>query len=120
MAIKLVIKGQSADVCVYVNPRGRALALDFIDNIDNIDRPKIVRLLKDFADRGEIQNTEKFRAEKKPIFAFKSYQYRILCFYLPKAKKKTIILTHGFTKKQNRMPQSELMSAQKIYNEVVR
>lgn len=120
MPIKLLIEGKEADVYVYLNPRGDPLAFDFIQLLNDKDQLKIVRLLHDFAERGEIRNSEKFRLEEKQIFVFKSYQTRILCFYLPKAVKRTVVLTHGFIKKKDKIPRSELEQAKNIYKEIVR
>ncbi len=116
---KLIYSGLKTDIYAYCNPRGECLALDFIYSLDESSQSKIVRLLKEFAERGEIHNSEKFRLEKKPIFAFKSYQTRILCFFYPDAQKKRIVLTHGFLKKKNSLPKSELVKAQQIYVEVM-
>ncbi len=120
MPVELLIEGKEADIFVYKNLRGEPLAFSFIQSLTAADGAKIVRLLEEFAARGEIKNIEKFRLEEKPIFAFKSYQTRLLCFYLPNFAKRSVVLTHGFTKKQNRIPRSELKKATAIYNEIVR
>jgi hypothetical protein len=117
--IKLLLAGDGAEIYVYVNQRGDAIASDFIDGLSLSDAKKIVALLRRFADRGEVQNREKFRLEEKPIYAFKSSQVRLLCFYLPDASKRTIVLTHGLIKKQDELPPPELIKAKRIYAEVV-
>jgi phage-related protein len=95
------------------------MAADFIDGLSIPDQKKAVRLLKEFADRGEIRNREKFRLEEPPIYALKSFQVRILCFFLPKAPKRTLVLTHGFIKKSDDAPTAEIERAKRIYVEVV-
>lgn len=77
-------------------------------------------MLRDFSDRGEIRNTEKFNHEKDGIYAFKSFRVRILCFFLPGASKRTVVLTHGFIKKREELPSKELEKALRIRVEIVK
>lgn len=117
MPIEIYHSGTRADIYVYVSPRGEAPASDFIDDLSESDQKKVVRLLKEFAERGQIRNREKFRVEEKPIYAFKSHQVRILCFYLPDSAKRTIVLTHGLRKKKDYLPAGEMEKALRIYAE---
>jgi hypothetical protein len=104
---------------VYVNPRGDALVPDFIEGLAQSDQKKIIQLIRHFGDHGEILNPEKFRLEDKPIYALKSYQIRIPCFYLPEQAKRTLVLTHGFIKKSPKMPKPELEKAKTIHRAVI-
>jgi hypothetical protein len=81
---------------------------------------KTVRLIQEFANRGEIRNQEKFRLEGKPIYAFKSFQVRILCFYLPNAPRRTLVLTHGFIKKSDNLPRAQIEETKRIFLEIVK
>jgi phage-related protein len=117
--VRTYYPGSGAVIQVYENQRGEALAANFIDGLSDDQRLKFVRLLREFGERGEIRNTQKFRLEQKPIYVFKSNQNRILCFYLPDSLTKTIILTHGFVKKGGKLPTRELARALQIYDEVV-
>lgn len=119
MPVEAYYVGSRADILVYANQRGEVLAADFIDELPESEQKKIIRLLKEFGDRGEIHNTEKFRLEQKPIYAFKSYQVRIPCFYLPDRPRRTVVLTHGFMKQADKLPRRELEKAIQIYNEVI-
>lgn len=118
VAPDLYVSGREADILVVVNDRGTSPVSDFIDKLDRSDQIKIARLLLEFAERGEIVNTEKFKIEEKPIYAFKARQVRILCFFLPNAQRKTVVLTNGFIKKSQKLPRTELERARKIYSEV--
>ena len=118
MPHKLYHSGASAEIHVYVNNRGVELVADFIDDLPSQEQKKVVRLIKDFSERGEIKNREKFRLEERSIYAFKSFQVRILCFFLPNSPKKTVVLTHGLKKQKDRLPQSELEKAKRIYEEL--
>ena len=117
MSVEEYYRGEKGSVCVFVTRRGDAPAADFIDALDEHRQKKVIRLLKEFADRGEILNKERFRREDESIFAFKSGQVRILCFFLPHAGQRTIVLTHGFKKKQQKLSRSELAKAQRICEE---
>jgi len=119
MPIEEYYSGRKADIYVYVNPRGDALVSDFIEGLAPSEQKKIVQLIRYLGDHGEIQNAEKFRLEEKPIYALKSYQIRIPCFYLPQQAKRTLVLTHGFIKKSPKMPKSELEKAKNIHREIV-
>ncbi len=119
MPIEIYIPGRMADIYAYHNPRNEALAVDFIDGLNSSDQSKLTRLLEAFVERGEIRNTEKFKHEKDGIFAFKSYQVRILCFYLPDASKRSVVLTHGFIKKREELPPKEFEKALRIRKEIV-
>jgi len=117
--LELYYSGQAADVHVYTNSRGDALAADFIESLPKGDQIKIIRLIQLFADNGDIRNPQKFRLEENPIYALKSFQVRILCFFLPKQQRKTLVLTHGFVKKSYKLPKSELDKARQIRQEVL-
>jgi hypothetical protein len=116
--VRQYYSGNGADIQVYENKRGDALAADFVDGLPEGDQVKDVRLMKEFAERGEIRNTQKFRLEQKPIYTLESFQIRILCFYLPGSSKRTIILTHGFVKKGDKLPKRELSKALQIHGEI--
>ena len=80
---------------------------------------KIFVLIKRFADVGEIRNKEQFRHEREGIYAFKSFQVRILGFYGPEG---TFILTHGIFKKQPKLHEKEIKKAKDIrryFNELL-
>ncbi len=112
---ELIYSGASADIYVFKRRNGISPALEFLDSLNPSDNKKVIRLLKFFGDAGQIKNTEKFRLEKKPFFAFKSFQARLLCFFVPDAPRISIVITHGFTKKQDKLPSIELERANEIY-----
>jgi phage-related protein len=99
--------------------RGNCPTIDYIKNLNDSEKQKFLALINHFAEHGEIRNREKFRIEEKPIYAFKSFQLRVLCFFLPDMSKKTIVLTHAFKKKSEEMPKQEVERAKRIHNEVI-
>ena len=111
--------GPGADIYVYSTERGESPASEFISGLDKKSQRKVVALLVEFANRGEIRNTQRFRMEEKPIYCFKSDQTRIPCFFLPDKSKKTIVLTHGYKKQAQKLPSRELERAKNVYKLVV-
>jgi len=112
--------GQGADVYVYVRQNGESPADRFIEQLVKKERVLIIRWIKGFSEAGQIRNTERFNNEGDGIFAFKGFQARVLCFFLPNSSKKTIILTHGYMKKSDRLPQRQKDRALEIRSEVIR
>ncbi len=53
---------------------------------------------------GKILNIEKFRNEGNGIYAFKPQPDRFLCFF---TKDNKIIITNGFLKRSDKLPDSE-------------
>ena len=55
-------------------------------------------------DFGKISDKTKFNYEGDQIYAFKPQPERFLCFFMQEGK---IIITNGFRKKQQKLPQGE-------------
>ncbi len=119
MAIELLISGINADIYEYIDSRGSSPSRVFMEGLPEFEREKADALLRRFALLGAIRNEEQFIAEEKPIYAFKSFQVRLCCFFLPRATRKTLVITHGFKKKQGKMPRNELVRAKRIFNEII-
>lgn len=110
-----------ADILVFIDQHNRAPADIFISKLDRQEKNKIDRCIEEFASRGEILNKQRFRNEGSPIYAFKAGRARIACFFLPNAPKKTLVLTHGYSKQSkqvDRIPKAEWKRAHKVYLEV--
>ncbi len=120
MTLDLLYKGMKADIRVIADDHGRRPADEFIEDLTLPMQKKVVALLRKFADLGGIRNEQQFRCEENPIYVFKANQARICCFFLPFAKKKTVILAHGFTKKQNEMQRRHLEKAKGMYREILK
>ena len=67
-------------------------------------------LFERMADHGRINNREQFKKVAGYIFEFKRHQIRIGCFQVGR----TWFLTHGFIKKADEWPASELQKANDI------
>ena len=91
---------------------GQCLVRDFIDSLDEKAQKSIFALLKRSGDHGPPSNKEKFRKlTDEELFEFKDYQTRILCHF---DKGGIIILTHGFLKKKDKPPKSEIRRAYEL------
>lgn len=88
----------------YYDVRGKSQALEYADNLSRSDRAKLEGLLRVMGDIGQIRNKTKFRSEGDQLYAFKPQPHRFLCFFMQGRK---IIITNGFIKKRDKLPQSE-------------
>lgn len=96
---------------------GQSPGAEFYDALPIQDKAKLDNLFRLLADTGRIANPEKSgvldRTER--LFEFKSFQIRMPCAY---AKERgLIIITHGFRKKRNRTPTTEIERARRILQE---
>ena len=112
--------GEVADILVYVDQSKVSPADSFISGLPRPEKNKLDRYIQEFANRGTIRNDEKFKCEENPIFAFKAHHERVFCFFLPDAPKKTLVLTHGYSKKTQKISPRELKKAHQMYLEVIR
>lgn len=100
----LVYKGPSFTVEWYFSEKGESLALDYYQSLDRNQRKKFLFLVKRMGDFGKISDKTKFNYEGDQIYAFKPQPGRFLCFFMQEGK---IIITNGFRKKQQKLPQGE-------------
>ncbi|HOJ05691.1 MAG TPA: type II toxin-antitoxin system RelE/ParE family toxin [Bacteroidota bacterium] len=120
MQIVPIREGQKAVIVALKDAKGNCQVLDFLQQISVPDRKKVFFLFDSICIHGVLQNTEKFKKEKEHIWTFKSYQIRILCFLAPNARQRTYVLTHAFLKKKNKMDDSELKKAERLFEEYSR
>ncbi|MFH0983410.1 MAG: type II toxin-antitoxin system RelE/ParE family toxin [Planctomycetota bacterium] len=85
----------------------------FIEDLDEPDQRKLDTLFRRMADTGKIFNREQFKQVAGKIYEFKRFQVRVGCFQVGNRW----ILTHGFIKKGEQWPRSELERAERIMNE---
>jgi hypothetical protein len=77
----------------------------------------MLRLFNKIGEQGRIANKEQFkRIEGTEFFEFKNFQIRMPCFFLPGS---LVVITHGFRKKGDRIPPSEIDRATRIKQEDV-
>lgn len=83
---------------------------DYFDDLTTADQAKIWALIERMGDTGEIRNVEKFRHEGDGLYCFKSFKRRLMCFL----DGNDVVITHGFTKKRDRLDKRELDRAKRI------
>ena len=82
-----------------------------------IEWEKVIRPIKRLADFGEISNSEHFKKIEGTDFGeFKSFQIRMPCFFLPGSR---VVITHGFSKKEDRIRKPQLDRMKAIRDEYV-
>ena len=86
------------------NIQGKSEALDFFETLSNAQKRKILMLFKRIGDFDKISDITKFRNEGEKIFAFKPQPDRFLSFFFVEKK---IVVTNGFRKKGQKLPQKE-------------
>lgn len=87
---------------------------EFYDALADADKAKLNKLFEYLGDHGSIRNDEKFKKVTETLFEFKSHQIRMPCYYRPGA---LVVITHGFTKKKDKMPPAEINRAERIRDE---
>jgi phage-related protein len=87
----------------YFDSKGKSQPLDYFYAMNNLQKRKLLVLFKRIDDFGKISDKTKFRNEKDGIYAFKPQPDRLLAFF---TKDKKIIITEGFYKKSEKLPQN--------------
>ncbi len=118
MLIRQLASGSRGEISVHVDETGRCEVLDFIERLSDPDLKRVLNLLRLFCDQGEIRNEEKFQHEEDNIYAFKSFQVRILCTFLPTTGKRLVVLLHAFRKKKSPLSKSDLKKAKLLSDSV--
>lgn len=116
---QIVDKGPAKTVAYAVDAGGGTPAREFLQRAQGKDAPTKVELaglrhlFRLMAEQGKITNDEQFRKERGAIFGFKKYQARVAAFQ----QGDVWYLTHGFKKKKDKWPTSELDRADRIRGE---
>ena len=109
-----LVRGPCAIVAYARRLNGNRPAMDYIENLQQLDQATLARSFKQLADTGKIWNTERFRKLRGKIWEFKIYpKARVLCFQYGK----TWLLTHGFDKETGDIPPRQIRRAEEIMKE---
>lgn len=108
--MSIVYTGQKFSIEFFELENGKNEGEDFYRSLDDSTRKSFLYLFKTLGNLGQIKNKTKFNFEGEKLFAFKHEQVRFTCFF---ANKK-VIITHGFYKKQDKIPANEKKKALKI------
>ncbi len=104
--------------CLENKKTNRCPIKDFLDNL-NKDKPnefkKLIRRIQFSGDRSNPPlNKELFKKEDGPIFAIRSNQIRIYCFF---NEGNELLLTNGCIKKSRKANPEELNKAKEMYDQ---
>ena len=88
----------------YYDENGKSIANKFFMKASDEFQDKFLLLVKKMAEFGKIYDINKFRNEGNGIYAFKPQPDRYLSFFTHGRK---IIVTNGFTKKSDKIPENE-------------
>jgi hypothetical protein len=111
----VVVRGSRCTVAYARDASGRLNAADFLESEQVPEKDK-ARLLRQFelVANGHTTNREQFKKEQGNIYGFKSYQARVAAFF---GKNGFLFLTHGFMKKKDKWPPTEIERAERIRTE---
>jgi len=94
----------------YYDKNGKSVANEFYLKTPELLQKKFLVLARKMGDFGKIYDITKFRYEGDNIYAFKPQPDRYLSFFTDGKK---IIVTNGFIKKSDKLPENEKKLAEK-------
>jgi phage-related protein len=116
MTRRIVYKGAVFTIAFARERSGACPAGEFFDGLDAADQSKLMALFQILGDHGKAYNREKFGDLSDGLYEFKSFQIRMPFAYAQK-ERGVIVITHGFVKKKQRTPKSEIERAWRIFEE---
>ena len=105
--IEILIEGLSYSIYEIIENNNSEIKY-FLSKMDTAGRNKLIQKIKYIAENGPPKNTEKFNSEGDGIYAIKSDDARLYCFF---DKGKMILLTHGIIKKRQKLRLEDLKKA---------
>jgi phage-related protein len=109
-----IYSGEKFTIEWYFDKNGKSVAYNFFMEESEEIQDKFLLLVKKMAEVGKIYDITKFRNEGDGIYAFKPQPDRYLSFF---THGKKIIVTNGFTKKTDKIPENEKTLALRLRNE---
>ena len=100
----VIYVGKRFTVEWYYEENGYSQAYEYFLTTSDVQKRKFLVLVKRIAEFGKIYDITKFRNEGNDIYAFKPQPDRYLAFFVVGRK---IIVTNGFCKKTDKMPDVE-------------
>src|SRR6266704_224893 len=105
--LKLLLNGEKFKIYgLLIN--GACEADEYLKELSEKEKSKLIPLLKYTADTGPVKNEQKFKNIGNGIFEFKGFQSRLFCFF---DEGRIIILTHGFIKKRDKLDSADIQKA---------
>ena len=101
----------------FARDRGGAYpAEEFFDKLTKSDQEKLMYLFSLLGDQAKHSNPQKFGDLGDGLYEFKSFQIR-MPFAYAENERGLILITHGFPKKRDKAPPSEIVRARRILKE---
>lgn len=107
----IVTRGECFTVECAILKNGSSKSRKFLKSLEKKKRAKISSVIQRYADFGHINNPEQFKKVEGKLWEFKAFQVRIFMYH---CAPKTIALTHGFHKKKDKIPSSQIKRAERI------
>ena len=111
MLYRVLRSGPAISIWAILLQDGSCPAEDFLGSLQERDYKRLLSLLERTAQSGLPRNSQKFKKLEGAIFEFKSYQDRLLCFFLPG---QVVVATHGVKKKRERASRTEIDRAKRL------
>ncbi|MBF0360641.1 MAG: type II toxin-antitoxin system RelE/ParE family toxin [Oligoflexia bacterium] len=113
---EIVYEGSIFTIESYTNTSGKNLTIDWLEQLNISYQAKFAALFARLGDHGKIFNERKFKhlTETEQLFEFKIDSSRIICFFFVGQR---VILAHGFNKKGDKTPKTEIERAHRIKHE---
>ncbi len=113
--LTIVYRGDSFQAEYAQTTGGSLPALDYVESLKDRERAAVLALVKRLCDAGQIRNREQFKkVEGSAFFEFKKFQIRVICYF---REGRRVVLTHGFTKKSEKLDKAEIGRAYRIQRE---
>ena len=109
----MVLQGAKGTVAFAIRTNGTAEAAEFLSGLDTLNQQRFHALLRLACDQGYVRSPDQYNKLSSEIGEFKRGPFRLLFFRIGA----TWYLTHGFRKKQQKCPRSELDRAERIHQE---
>ena len=113
---RLVYRGKMFRIAFARDRGGAYPAEEFFDQLPKSDQAKLDSLFRILGDHGKHTNEQKFGDLGDGLYEFKSFQIR-MPFAYAENERGLILITHGFRKKRDKAPPSEIARARRILDE---
>lgn len=114
MGRSIAYAGSAFTIAFATCADGSKPALDFYNELEDSDKAKLNTMFRYLGDQGRIANPEKFKKVDDELWEFKSHQIRMPCKF---GDDRTVIISHGFFKKGDKIPPEQIKRARRILQE---
>jgi len=115
---RLAYSGRMFRIAFARDRSGVSPAEEFFDGLPQVEKAQLLKLFQILGDsnHGEPRNPKKFGDLGDGLYEFKSFQIR-MPFTYAKGERGLVLVTHGFRKKTDKAPPSEIAKAKRILQE---